>query len=179
MQKLLKFCKERLEDSKLRRFYSIRDLLGSDGLGIKHFYLLQIREEIEILLVNGPLRVLGDILKRDDRFIWRREGYLFPLAIIGKDQVLHYNEIVSSCDWFKIYQDLLTLISTTPSLGLQVYTLMGLSLPFACIFSTHSPRSSSPTSREEPRGAEMMIMDLLESFLFMVLQILTQSSWVM
>lgn len=81
--------------------------------------------------------------------------------------------------FFKIYQDLLTLISTTPSLGLQVYTLIGLSLPFASIFSTHSPRSSSPTYSELPLGAEMMIMDLLGSFLFMDLQMFRQSSWVM
>lgn len=93
LQQLLKFRKERLKDGKLGCFYSIRYLLGSNGLTSKHFYLLQISEEVEIFLVNGPLLVLGDILEGDNRFCGRFELHFLPLGIIGEGGILHYNQI--------------------------------------------------------------------------------------
>lgn len=90
---LLKFRKERLKDGKFRGFYSVRYLLGSDGLTSLHFYLLQIGQKVEILLMYGPLLVLRNILEGNNRFRGWFELHVLPLTIIRKHGVLHYNQM--------------------------------------------------------------------------------------
>jgi hypothetical protein len=54
-------------------------------------YLLEICEEVQVLVVDGSLLVLGDVLEVDDAFGWLFELNAFPLGVVGEDGALHYN----------------------------------------------------------------------------------------
>lgn len=87
-QERLQSLEVRFEDIELRCIRGIGDLLRNDGLYGKGGYFLEVGEEVEVLLEDGPLLVFSDVLEVYYALGGRLELDVLPSRVV-REAALH------------------------------------------------------------------------------------------
>ena len=62
---------------------------------------MKIFQKVEVLVVDGSLLVLGDIIEVDDLLGWGLKVDVFPLGVVGEVVIFHLYNYKSNL--FKLY----------------------------------------------------------------------------